>query len=58
MRIKEANGKVEDLRQGQDLRVFPALVVDTVHVAVLLVVWVFDFGVEHFGLIEQFMMEA
>lgn len=39
-------------------RVLPALVVDAVDVAVLLVVGIFDFAVENFGFIEQLTVAA
>lgn len=41
-----------------DSRVFPALVVDTVHVAIFLVSAVLDFDFQDLGLVEQFVVEA
>lgn len=45
-------------RQGGCLRVFPALVVDLVHVSVALVVGVLGFDIEYFGLIQELEVEA
>ena len=39
-------------------RILPALVVHTIHVAILLVVWVFHLVLEYLGFVEQFVMEA
>lgn len=37
----------------QYVRVFPALVMDAIHVAILLVVGIFDLAFEDFGLVEE-----
>jgi len=45
-------------RENACLRVFPALVVDLVHVAVAFVVGVLRFDVEYLGLIQELEVEA
>lgn len=45
--------KIGKRKSRRDSRVFPALVVNAVHVAIFLVVRVLDLAIEDFGLVEQ-----
>ena len=40
------------------LRILPSLIMHAIHIAILLVVGVFDLRIQNFGLIEQFAMET
>ncbi len=41
-----------------DSRILPALIMDAVHVAILLVVGILDLGVQDLGFVQEFVMKA
>jgi hypothetical protein len=55
---RERKQNASAAKQGEHLRVLPALVVNLVHVAVALVVGILRFDVEYLGLVQELEVEA